>query len=89
MRDRKRIPKILARLCKVWRKDPDIRPGQLFENVFYNPNNAMYFMEDEGLIKTLEAFYEGNPVMAVGGQERLQTAVADWRKKINEGDEKK
>jgi uncharacterized protein YihD (DUF1040 family) len=56
MRDPKRIPKILKRLEKIWNKNPDLRLGQLTQNVFRGNG---YYTEDEDYIKELEEFYDG------------------------------
>jgi len=61
MRDVKRIPKIMERLQKIWERYPDMRLGQLIENVFpntYKDYISAYYIEDEAFIKTLEEFYE-------------------------------
>ncbi len=60
MRDPKRIPKILERLQKIWEKNPDMRLGQLIENVFPNTDYdyiSSYYLEDAKFIRTLENFY--------------------------------
>lgn len=61
MRDPKRIDKILNRLKKVWRNNPDLRLGQLILNTFSIHNGVdsmVYRMEDEEFIKKIEDLYE-------------------------------
>ncbi len=53
MRPIERIPKILKRLEEVWKKNPDLRLGQLISNVWPN----LYPIEDEQLIFEIEKFY--------------------------------
>lgn len=53
LRNPDRIPKLLARLMKVWLENPDLRLGQLMSNVWPN----MYSPEDEHLIFEIEKFY--------------------------------
>lgn len=63
-RDPKRIPKIMKRLEKLWKKHPDLRLGQLLENALRRDAGfgSPYYMEDENLIEVLERFYENkNP----------------------------
>lgn len=58
MRNPKRIPEILKRLQKLWEKNPDLRLGQLIENVYDNPSkNSAYLFEDEAFISKLEIAY--------------------------------
>jgi len=74
-RDPNRIPLILERLRKIWEKRPELRLGQLIENVFPNtPYDFItaYYIEDEEFIKTLEDFYSGNPVYRRFGKERTK-----------------
>ena len=55
MRNPERINEILAALGKVWQRYPDLRLGQLVLNVIKDP--ALYYIEDEDLIKKLNDFY--------------------------------
>jgi len=55
MREAKRIPKILKRLQKVWKNNPDLRLAQLIVNVY---RDDPYYIEDEKFIKEIEEFYE-------------------------------
>jgi hypothetical protein len=64
MRDPKRIPKILARLRKIWEANPDLRLGQLIENVYPNTDYdwiSSYQVEDEDFIRSIESYYKSNP----------------------------
>ena len=57
MRDKKRIPDILARLGNVWEKYPDLRLGQLIVNVV-DDASLLYMLEDNELIEGIEKVYE-------------------------------
>ena len=83
MRDPKRIPKILQKLQKIWEASPDLRLGQLIENVF--PNTSMtqrssYYEEDEDFIKTLEEFYKSEHTFRYGGEKDLKKILTEIRK---------
>jgi uncharacterized protein YihD (DUF1040 family) len=76
MRNPKRIPKILKRLQKIWEKNPDLRLGQLIENVFPNtPYDyiSSNYLEDEEFIKTLEEYYSEPRVFRRFGELRNET----------------
>lgn len=73
MRDPKRIPKILERLRVIWEQNPDMRLGQLIENVFPNTEFdyiSAYFLEDEPFIKELENFYSVKRIFRRAGRKR-------------------
>ena len=79
MRDPKRIPEILERLRKLWEASPDMRLGQLLENVFPNRpgmdekfSRTMYYLEDDELLETLEQFYKTEKVYGYKGKEVLK-----------------
>lgn len=55
MRDIKRIPKILKQIEKIWKRNPDLRLGQLFMNCF---DCDIYHIEDDMLIEYLIAWYK-------------------------------
>lgn len=57
MRDKERIPDILARLEKVWEKYPDLRLGQLVVNVV-DDASLLYMLEDKELIEGIEKAYK-------------------------------
>ena len=54
-RDWNRIPKILEQLKSLWSRYPDMRLGQLLENVV---RNGLYFIEDENLMEELKNYYD-------------------------------
>jgi uncharacterized protein YihD (DUF1040 family) len=56
MRDKKRIPKIIKGLEKIWLKHPELRLGQLIGNV-KEFEGILYYVEDEALIEYLERYY--------------------------------
>jgi len=73
MRDPKRISNILNRLQRIWEKYPDLRLGQLIENVFPNTEFdyiSSYYLEDFPFIETLEKFYSKKRLFRRFGKER-------------------
>lgn len=54
MRDPKRIGKVLGELRKVWDRYPDLRLGQLLDNVLAKEN--MFYIEDETLATKFKKF---------------------------------
>lgn len=57
MRNPKRIPKMLARIKKIWDKNPDLRLMQLITNVT-DHGPMTYYIEDDDLLASIEAFYD-------------------------------
>lgn len=55
MRPKNRIDKILNELSVVWKKNPDLRLGQLICNVLQDPQ--LYYIEDDDLIDYLKKYY--------------------------------
>jgi uncharacterized protein YihD (DUF1040 family) len=48
MRDPKRIPRILKKLLKFWKKNPDLRLAQLVSNLQgAGAHQDIFFMEDD------------------------------------------
>ena len=73
MRDPKRIPKILEKLRKVWEARPDLRLGQLIENVFPNTEYdyiSSYYVEDDEFIDTIEKHYKSDTIYRRFGEKR-------------------
>ncbi|GEM_PF-6598736 len=65
VRDPRRIPKMLKRLEKVWKKNPHLRLAQLILNAFTcagpsAPYGRIYTVEDKELLAALEKFYKKN-----------------------------
>jgi uncharacterized protein YihD (DUF1040 family) len=80
MRNPERIPKILKILEEIWLKNPDMRLGQLIENVFPNRpgfdaklSRPAYFVEDEEFIETLQKSYETKKIFSYGGEKVLKS----------------
>ena len=46
MRDIKRIKRILKLIEKIWLKHPDLRLGQLLENMNITTYDDLYYIED-------------------------------------------
>ena len=57
MRDVERIPKVLDKIKEIWLRYLDLRLCQLLENTKPENLNDMYYIEDEDLLKLLEAHY--------------------------------
>ena len=57
MRNPKKISKILKEIEKIWKKNPNLRLGQLIMNV-YEFQGVLYYVGDEKLIQLLKEFYE-------------------------------
>ena len=57
MRDVERIPKVLDKIKEIWLRYPDLSLCQLLENTKPTNLNDMYYIEDEDLLKLLEAHY--------------------------------
>lgn len=55
MRDPKRIKRILAKVEKIWERNPDLRLCQLIGNCFAAGDH--YYKEDDVLEERLEATY--------------------------------
>lgn len=75
MRDPERIPEILNRLRTVWEKHPDLRLGQLIENVFPNTDFDQIsgrHLECEEYIRTIEDYYAQNPVFRRFGPKKVR-----------------
>ncbi len=55
MRNKKRIPVILEMLEDIWVTKPDIRFGQLINNLFQSrfPDRDMFYVEDNELQEVL------------------------------------
>ena len=58
MRDINRIDEVLDKIKTIWKNNPDLRLGQLISNVLQDP--ALYYCEDDMLVKYLEDYYEEN-----------------------------
>ena len=57
MRDINRIDPMLQKIGEIWKQYPDLRLGQLLENISMEYNSSLFFTEDEDLIRKLEGFY--------------------------------
>ena len=57
MKDKKRIPKILKEIKKVWEKNSDLRFGQFILNISFTSKCDLYYLEDDELVKVLKRFY--------------------------------
>lgn len=51
MRDRSRIPAILAQLGELWQENPDLRLGQIMGNA-----SITFYTEDDRALRELQAW---------------------------------
>ena len=58
MRDVNRIKPFLERIEEIWKKYPDLRFGQLINNVFGEQQVLFYYLEDFEIIEIIEEFYK-------------------------------
>lgn len=66
MRDPKRMRKILGEIYRIWKKYPDMRFGQLVDNLFVyyimsigeSIPKDYFYIEDDRFFKYLETFTE-------------------------------
>jgi len=56
MRDPKRIPEVLDEIKKAWERYPDLRLGQLIENIVGRSPYPLFYIEDEDLVKRIRKF---------------------------------
>lgn len=58
MRDSTRIPRTLELIEHYWLKSPDLRFGQLIENVkTFSGCDDLFFVEDDQLLQMFEEFF--------------------------------
>ena len=58
-RDPERIPKILSLLEKGWRENPDLRLGQIFENLKnYMRKTDLFYIEDEVIAQEIVNYFD-------------------------------
>ena len=57
MRDINRIEPTLKQIEEIWKQYPDLRLGQLLENIALEYNSSLYYTEDEDLLRKLKGFY--------------------------------
>lgn len=58
MRDINRIKPFLEKIEEIWKKYPDLRFGQLVNNVFGEQPALFYYLEDFEIIEIIEEFYK-------------------------------
>ena len=58
MRDINRIKPFLERFEEIWKKYPDLRFGQLINNIFGDLASVLYYLEDDEIIEIIEEFYK-------------------------------
>lgn len=59
MRDINRIPKVLSLLEAGWSKAPDLRLGQIFENIKrYSGKADLFYIEDEDFEQLIKDYFD-------------------------------
>lgn len=59
MRDKKRIKAFMNELAKLWEeKAPDMRFGQLIDNIFSSLPGIPFYIEDEELLEQIKEFFD-------------------------------
>ncbi len=56
-RDPNRIDDVLRRIGVAWKRNPDLRLGQIVMNVCERVNPTTYWVEDEDLVRRIEKSY--------------------------------
>lgn len=56
MRDINRIDIFCQQLAKEWKKVPDMRFGQLFNNIQKYNNSDLFYIEEDEMIEKIENF---------------------------------
>lgn len=56
MRDPKRIPEMLDELKKVWERSPDLRLGQLIDNIVTRTPCPLFYIEDEDMVERIKKY---------------------------------
>lgn len=59
MRDPKRIVPMLELLRKAWERYPDMRLGQLVDNIFHSSGGNQFYREDSDVWNDLELWANG------------------------------
>jgi hypothetical protein len=53
MRDRNRIPKVLAALGEIWQENPDLRLGQIIANA-----SITFYTEDDQALREIQKWID-------------------------------
>lgn len=62
MRDPARIPLILAKLEKAWLAAPDLRLGQLIDNILHRANcDHPFYIEDDKMEAAIDDWLKKSP----------------------------
>lgn len=79
MRDPTRIPRILAKLATAWEASPDLRLGQLVENIVWKEaKTRTLIINARQMGKTqMRQEYLAHPVFSVE-DDRFETALDRW-----------
>ena len=62
MRDPNRIEHVLGTIRRIWEKNPDLRLGQMIDNLFGvgDIDKVLFYIEDKELEKRLWEMYESS-----------------------------
>lgn len=59
MRNPNRIPYIMSLIAQGWQKVPDLRIGQIFENLKrYSGKDDLFYMEDDEFIQLIIDYFD-------------------------------
>lgn len=58
MRDLERISRILKKLYIIWQTEPDLRLGQILENIAESRGIDLFYLEDEELERLFDIIQE-------------------------------
>ena len=59
MRNPDRIPYIISLIAQGWQKVPDLRIGQIFENLkIYAKKDDLFYMEDDEFIQLIIDYFD-------------------------------
>jgi uncharacterized protein YihD (DUF1040 family) len=59
MRNPDRIPYIVSLIAQGWQKTPDLRIGQIFENLKrYSGKDDLFYMEDDEFVRLIIDYFD-------------------------------
>ena len=59
MRNSNRIPYIMSLIAQGWQKNPDLRIGQIFENLkSYSGKEDLFYIEDDEFIQLIIDYFD-------------------------------
>lgn len=76
MRDPKRIPRLLKKLRAFWEQNPDLRLGQIVENLAAVTEDYVFYIEDDVLESRIPEVVPQPPSQVARCAERLGRRLA-------------